>query len=61
MINIEAKIWGVFVERLEAIAAACERLRILVDEFDRLGMVLTAALASQAHDAANAERETSLH
>lgn len=49
------------MERLEEIAKACEALRVLVDEFDRLGMVVTAALASQAHDAAIAERAASVH
>ena len=47
--------------RLEEIAAACEALRVLVAEFDRLGMGVAAALASQALDYAQTEYEASLH
>ncbi len=41
-----------------AAAKACEALSDVIDEFDRLGMVVAAALASQSLHAADAERST---
>ncbi len=36
----------------DAVAAACRSLHVVIDEFDRLGLAVAAALASQAYETA---------